>query len=46
MRALTVKPGRPGSLEVTGVPDPTPEPGELLVDDGGADVKVVIDLYL
>ncbi|WP_102142434.1 glucose 1-dehydrogenase [Mycobacterium hubeiense] len=32
MRALTVTPGRPGSLEVADVPDPTPAPGELLVE--------------
>ncbi|MBO0866133.1 MAG: glucose 1-dehydrogenase [Mycobacterium sp.] len=32
MRALTVEPGRQGSLSVTDVPDPTPRDGELLVD--------------
>ncbi len=32
MRALTVAPGRVGSLAVTDVPDPVPEQGELLVE--------------
>lgn len=32
MRALTVRPGRAGSLAVTDVPEPDPGPGELLVD--------------
>ncbi|RTL70004.1 MAG: theronine dehydrogenase [Pseudonocardiaceae bacterium] len=32
MRALTVAPGRAGSLAVTDVPDPEPVAGELLVD--------------
>jgi threonine dehydrogenase-like Zn-dependent dehydrogenase len=31
MRALTVDPGRAGSLRLEGVPDPTAETGELLV---------------
>lgn len=32
MRALTVEPGRAGSLAVADVPDPVAGPGELLVD--------------
>jgi threonine dehydrogenase-like Zn-dependent dehydrogenase len=32
MRALTVLPGKSGSLQVTEVPDPSPGPGELLVE--------------
>lgn len=32
MRALTVLPLTPGSLELTDLPDPEPGPGELLVD--------------
>lgn len=32
MRALTVEPGRAGSLAVTDVPDPVPRQGELLVE--------------
>ena len=32
MRALTVEPGRAGSLDVTEVPDPVAGPGVLLVD--------------
>lgn len=32
MRALTVKPGQPGTLKVIDVPDPTPQVGELLVE--------------
>ncbi|WP_342750126.1 alcohol dehydrogenase catalytic domain-containing protein [Actinomadura meyerae] len=32
MRALTVLPGKPGSLAVTDVPDPEPGEGDLLVD--------------
>jgi threonine dehydrogenase-like Zn-dependent dehydrogenase len=32
MRALTVEPGRQGSLSVTDVPDPAPQDNELLVD--------------
>jgi len=32
MRALTLKPGTPGSLAVTEVPDPEPARGDLLVD--------------
>ena len=32
MRAITVQPGRSGSLAVTDVPDPTAADGELLVD--------------
>ncbi|MGH3850701.1 MAG: alcohol dehydrogenase catalytic domain-containing protein, partial [Pseudonocardiaceae bacterium] len=32
MRALTVEPGRQGTLKVTEVPDPTPGDDELLVD--------------
>ncbi|MFI7673768.1 glucose 1-dehydrogenase [Actinophytocola sp. NPDC049390] len=32
MRALTVKPGRAGSLEVGDVPEPGPEAGAVLVD--------------
>ncbi|HEY7050948.1 MAG TPA: glucose 1-dehydrogenase [Mycobacterium sp.] len=32
MRAVTVEPGRAGSLRVADVPDPTPGDGELLVD--------------
>ncbi len=32
MRAITVIPGDPGSAELTEVPDPDPEPGELLVE--------------
>ncbi|WP_219414642.1 glucose 1-dehydrogenase [Pseudonocardia nigra] len=32
MRALTVRPGTAGSLEVTDVPEPSPADGELLVD--------------
>jgi glucose 1-dehydrogenase len=32
MRALTVEPGRPGSLAVTEMPDPVPGPDELLVE--------------
>src|SRR5690606_33537917 len=31
MKALTVRPGRAGSLEVTDVPEPDPELGEILV---------------
>jgi threonine dehydrogenase-like Zn-dependent dehydrogenase len=31
MQALTVVPGQRGTLEVASVPDPRPEPGELLV---------------
>ncbi|WP_402371922.1 glucose 1-dehydrogenase [Isoptericola rhizosphaerae] len=31
MKALTVRPGRAGSLEVTDVPEPGPELGEILV---------------
>ena len=32
MRALTVVPGSPGSATVRDVPEPTPGPGDLLVD--------------
>ena len=32
MRALTVVPGRAGSLELTGLPEPEPAEGELLVE--------------
>ncbi|SON60087.1 Alcohol dehydrogenase [Mycobacterium simulans] len=32
MRALTVEPGRKGSLRVTDLPEPVPADGELLVD--------------
>ncbi|MGH3762755.1 glucose 1-dehydrogenase [Actinophytocola sp.] len=32
MRALTVEPGHAGSLAVTEVPDPTPGPGDLMVE--------------
>ncbi|CAM4055793.1 glucose 1-dehydrogenase [Kibdelosporangium persicum] len=32
MRALTVEPGRAGSLAITEVPDPEPDAGELLVE--------------
>ncbi|MCK2221790.1 glucose 1-dehydrogenase [Actinomadura sp. ATCC 31491] len=32
MRALTFAPGKKGTLEVGELPDPTPGPGELLVD--------------
>ncbi|RSN57629.1 glucose 1-dehydrogenase [Actinomadura sp. WAC 06369] len=32
MRALTIRPGRPGSLSVAEVPDPEPGPDELLVE--------------
>ncbi|MFD0899524.1 glucose 1-dehydrogenase [Actinomadura sediminis] len=32
MRALTILPGRPGSLSVTEVPDPEPGPDDLLVE--------------
>lgn len=32
MRALTIQPGRPGSLSLTDLPDPRPAEGELLVD--------------
>ena len=32
MRALTVIPGRRGSVAVTDVPEPEPQPGELLVE--------------
>ncbi|GAA1286293.1 glucose 1-dehydrogenase [Saccharothrix xinjiangensis] len=32
MRALTLEPGTAGSLRLTDLPDPTPGPGELLVE--------------
>jgi glucose 1-dehydrogenase len=32
MRAITVRPGEAGSLELSEMPEPTPGPGELLVD--------------
>ncbi|MGV0745691.1 glucose 1-dehydrogenase [Mycolicibacterium sp. XJ870] len=32
MRALTVKPGQAGSVEIRDVPDPVPQTGELLVE--------------
>ena len=32
MRALTVRPPRPGSAAVIDLPEPAPGPGELLVD--------------
>ncbi|MFI0039964.1 hypothetical protein ACH4NS_31300 [Streptomyces mutabilis] len=38
MRALTVRPGRDGSLGVEEVPDPEPAAGELLVQGIALDV--------
>ncbi|MET9803900.1 glucose 1-dehydrogenase [Streptomyces sp. NPDC006368] len=50
MRALTVRPSHPRSLEVTEVPDPSPGPGELLVDGlavgvCGTDKEIVAGEY-
>jgi threonine dehydrogenase-like Zn-dependent dehydrogenase len=47
MRALTVLPGRVGSLAVTDVPDPEPGRGELLVDGiavgvCGTDLDIIV----
>ncbi|WP_278265221.1 glucose 1-dehydrogenase [Nocardia sp. AG03] len=50
MRALTVVPNQAGSLKVEEVPDPTPGPGELLVDGVslgicGTDREIASGLY-
>jgi threonine dehydrogenase-like Zn-dependent dehydrogenase len=39
MRALTVSPGRVGSLAVTDVPDPVPARGQLLVESLSVGVR-------
>ncbi|ONM50208.1 glucose 1-dehydrogenase [Nocardia donostiensis] len=50
MLALTVRPGKPDSLRVDNVPDPVPEPGQLLIEGlalgiCGTDADIVSGLH-